>query len=76
MNTTRRELILIAGGTLTTSLLAWITADPEAAGQLTHGHRIGEAAITRLGQRVRTCAAWTTPTAAAPSSPRPPAPSL
>jgi hypothetical protein len=52
VDTTRRELILIAGGTLTTSLLAWITADPAAAGQLTHGQRIGEAAIARLEQRV------------------------
>src|SRR5215470_14931859 len=54
VDTTRRELILIAGGTLTTSLLAWITADPAAAGQLSHGHRIGEAAVTRLEQRVST----------------------
>src|SRR5262249_52407325 len=52
VDTTRRELILIAGGTLPTSLLAWITAAPAAAGQLTHGHRIGEAAVARLEQRV------------------------
>ncbi|MGW2055924.1 transcriptional regulator [Streptomyces sp. NPDC001840] len=51
---TRRELVLIAGGTLTASLLAWITADPAAAGQLTQGNRIGEAAVARLEDRVRT----------------------
>lgn len=50
---TRRELVLVAGGTLTASLLAWMTADPVAAGQLTQGRRIGEAAVERIEQRVR-----------------------
>ncbi|MEU8782047.1 transcriptional regulator [Streptomyces sp. NPDC048637] len=53
MDTTRRKLVLIAGGTLTASLLAWITADPAAAGQLTHGNKIGETAVARLEGRVR-----------------------
>lgn len=53
MDITRRELVLVAGGTLTASLRAWITADPAAAGQLTHGKRIGEAAVARIEDRVR-----------------------
>lgn len=52
VETTRRELVLIAGGTLTATLLAWITADPAAAGQITTGRRIGEAAVTRIEARV------------------------
>ncbi|MFK0120756.1 transcriptional regulator [Streptomyces sp. NPDC090994] len=48
MDTTRRELVLIAGGTLTATLLAWITADPAAAGQMTTGATIGEAAVARV----------------------------
>ena len=51
---TRRELALIAGGTLTASLFAWMTADPVAAGQLTQGRRIGDATVARLEERVRT----------------------
>ncbi|MEU2264966.1 transcriptional regulator [Streptomyces olindensis] len=51
VDTTRRELILIAGGTLTANLLAWITADPAAAGQMTTGGRIGEAAVARVEAR-------------------------
>ncbi|WP_197361357.1 transcriptional regulator, partial [Streptomyces clavuligerus] len=54
VDTTRRDLVLIAGSTLTASLLAWITADPVAAGQLTTGRRIGDAAVTRIEDRVRT----------------------
>ncbi|MGW1976628.1 helix-turn-helix domain-containing protein [Streptomyces sp. NPDC001889] len=53
VDTTRRDLVLIAGSTLTASLLAWITADPVAAGQLTTGRRIGDAAVTRVEDRVR-----------------------
>ncbi|MGW0866929.1 transcriptional regulator [Streptomyces sp. NPDC002611] len=51
MDTTRRELVLIAGGTLTATLLAWITADPVAAGQMTTGERLGEAAVARVEGR-------------------------
>jgi tetratricopeptide (TPR) repeat protein len=51
MDTTRRELVLIAGGTLTATLLAWITADPAAAGQMTTGRHIGEAAVSRIEAR-------------------------
>jgi len=51
VDTTRRDLVLIAGGTLTAALLAWLTADPAAAGQLTTGRRIGEAAIARIEDR-------------------------
>ncbi|TDC24477.1 XRE family transcriptional regulator [Streptomyces sp. 8K308] len=53
MDVTRRELVLISGGTLTASLLAWLTADPVAAGQMTTGQRIGEAAVARIEERVR-----------------------
>nr|WP_258404966.1 transcriptional regulator [Streptomyces sp. FR1] len=51
VDTTRRELVLIAGGTLTATLLAWITADPVAAGQMTTGERLGEAAVARVEGR-------------------------
>ncbi|MEU2354342.1 transcriptional regulator [Streptomyces misionensis] len=51
VDTTRRELALIAGSTLTATLLAWITADPAAAGQMTTGRRIGEAAVARVEAR-------------------------
>jgi tetratricopeptide (TPR) repeat protein len=53
MDVTRRELILISGGTLTASLLAWLTADPAAAGQLTTGHRIGETAVVKIEDMAR-----------------------
>ncbi len=49
---TRRDIALIAGSTLTTTLLAWLTADPVAAGQIT-GQRIGEAAVARVEERAR-----------------------
>lgn len=53
MNATRRNFILIAGGTLTASLLAWLSADPAAAGQAAGGRRIGEAGVARIEERVR-----------------------
>lgn len=53
VDATRRELVLISGGALTATLLAWITADPTAAGQITTGQRIGEAAVTRIEQRAQ-----------------------
>ncbi|TDC24470.1 transcriptional regulator [Streptomyces sp. 8K308] len=54
MDVTRRELVLISGGTLTASLLAWLTADPAVAGQVTTGRRIGEATVARIEERVQT----------------------
>lgn len=53
MDVTRRELVLIAGGTLTATLLAWLSADPVAAGQLTTGRRIGEAAVAKIEERAQ-----------------------
>ncbi len=54
VETTRRELILIAGGTLTAALLSWLIADPAAAGQIASGRRIGEATVARLEERAST----------------------
>jgi len=48
---TRRDLVLIAGGTLTATLLAWLVADPDAAAQITAGRRVEEAAVARLETR-------------------------
>lgn len=53
MGVTRRELVLISGGTLTAALLNWLTADPVAAGQLTTGQRIGEASVAKLEARAQ-----------------------
>ncbi|MEV5605531.1 transcriptional regulator [Streptomyces sp. NPDC052299] len=53
MDVTRRELVLITGSTLTASLLAWLTADPAAAGQLTTGQRIGEGAVAKVEAMAR-----------------------
>jgi tetratricopeptide (TPR) repeat protein len=50
---TRRELVLIAGGTLTSALLSWLTADPVAADQITTGQHIGEAAVVKVEERAR-----------------------
>lgn len=52
-NMDRRKFILISGTTLTSSLLAWLTADPAAAGQITSGRRIGESAVAHVEERVR-----------------------
>ncbi|MFC1405692.1 MULTISPECIES: tol-pal system YbgF family protein [Streptacidiphilus] len=49
----RRDFTRITGTTLTASLLAWLTADPAAAGQLTRGQRIGEASVTHIERLVR-----------------------
>jgi tetratricopeptide (TPR) repeat protein/transcriptional regulator with XRE-family HTH domain len=51
VETTRREVFLIAGGTLTEALLSWLVADPVAAAQITSGRRIGEATVARLEGR-------------------------
>jgi len=48
---TRRDLVLIAGSTLTATLLAWLVADPDAAAQITAGRRVEEAAVARLEAR-------------------------
>ncbi|WP_335983124.1 MULTISPECIES: transcriptional regulator [Streptomycetaceae] len=53
MGVTRRELVLISGGTLTAALLNWLTADPVAAGQLTTGQRIGETGVAKLEARAQ-----------------------
>ncbi|MGR3935275.1 transcriptional regulator [Streptomyces sp. BRA346] len=53
MEATRRELVLIAGSTLTTALLSWLTADPVAADQIATGQRIGEAAVAKVEERAR-----------------------
>jgi hypothetical protein len=54
VETTRRDLVLIAGGTLTAALLSWLVADPAASGQITSRRRIGEAAVRRIEERART----------------------
>jgi len=51
VDTTRRDLFIIGGGALTSALLAWIVADTSAAGQISGGRRIGEAAVGRLEKR-------------------------
>lgn len=52
-NMDRRNFIFITGTTLTASLLAWLTADPVAAGQITGSRRVGEAAVAHVEDRVR-----------------------
>ncbi|MGR7000728.1 transcriptional regulator [Yinghuangia aomiensis] len=47
----RRDFITITGTTLTASLWAWLTAEPAAAGQITHGRRIGEEAVAHIERR-------------------------
>lgn len=54
VDTTRRDLFIIGGGALTSALLAWIVADTSAAGQISGGRRIGEAAVQRLEKRAAT----------------------
>ena len=49
----RRHFTLVTGATLTTSLWAWLTADPAAAGQITGARRLGETAVARVEDRVR-----------------------
>ncbi|WP_240796306.1 transcriptional regulator [Streptomyces sp. RFCAC02] len=47
-----RRSFTLTGGALTGSLLAWLTTDPAAAGQITSARRIGETAVARIEQRV------------------------
>ncbi len=49
----RRQFTQLTGTTLTTSLWMWLTADPVAAGQMTRGRRLGEAAVGHVEERVR-----------------------
>ncbi|MFR9727430.1 transcriptional regulator [Streptomyces sp. MS19] len=49
----RRQFTQLTGTALTTLLWMWLTADPVAAGQLTRGRRLGEAAIGHVEERVR-----------------------
>ena len=51
VDSTRRDLMLIAGGTLSAALLAWLTADPDAAAQITGNGRVEEAAVARIESR-------------------------
>ncbi|MEV4506037.1 XRE family transcriptional regulator [Streptomyces klenkii] len=49
----RRHFTQLTGVALTASLWAWLTADPAAAGQITQGRRLGEAAVAHIEDRVR-----------------------
>lgn len=49
----RRHFGRLTGATLTASLYAWLTADPAAAGQITHARRLGEAGVSHIEERVR-----------------------
>ncbi|MFF4484559.1 XRE family transcriptional regulator [Streptomyces sp. NPDC021218] len=49
----RRHFTLLTGTALTTSLWAWLTADPAAAGQITKARRLGETAVAHIEERVR-----------------------
>jgi tetratricopeptide (TPR) repeat protein len=49
----RRHFIRLTGAPLTASLWAWLTADPAAAGQITHARRLGEHAVAHIEERVR-----------------------
>ncbi|MFE2938485.1 XRE family transcriptional regulator [Streptomyces sp. NPDC059255] len=53
MTMDRRHFTLLTGTTLTTSLWAWLTADPAAAGQLARARRLGETEVARVEERVR-----------------------
>ncbi|MGW7517808.1 XRE family transcriptional regulator [Streptomyces sp. NPDC054796] len=49
----RRRFTLLTGTTLSTTLWAWLTADPAAAGQIAHSRRLGESAVAHIESRVR-----------------------
>jgi tetratricopeptide (TPR) repeat protein len=53
LNLDRRRFVLLTGTALTTSLWQWMTADPAAAGQLTHARHLGERAVAHVEERVR-----------------------
>ncbi len=48
-----RRSFLFSSTALTASLFSWLTADPAAAGEITSGRRIGEAAVTHIERKVR-----------------------
>ncbi|MFD6470986.1 XRE family transcriptional regulator [Streptomyces goshikiensis] len=48
-----RRSFILGSTALTANLLAWLTADPAAAGEITSGRRVGEAAVTHIERRVR-----------------------
>ncbi|MEU6331547.1 XRE family transcriptional regulator [Streptomyces sp. NPDC047049] len=48
-----RRSFIFSSTALTASLFSWLTADPAAAGEITSGRRIGEAAVTHIERRVR-----------------------
>lgn len=48
-----RRSFICSSTTLTSSLFSWLTADPAAAGEITSGRRIGEAAVTHIERKVR-----------------------
>jgi tetratricopeptide (TPR) repeat protein len=52
-NLNRRDFALLTGAVLSGTLMAWLTADPAAAGQLAHGRRIGEASVAHVERLVR-----------------------
>ncbi|MEV7959053.1 XRE family transcriptional regulator [Streptomyces sp. NPDC087532] len=49
-----RRSFVLGSTALTTTLFSWLTADPAAAGEITSGRRIGEAAVTHIERKVRT----------------------
>lgn len=52
MTVNRREFATVTGVTLTASLLAWLTADLVAAGQVARARRVGERTVAHVEQRV------------------------
>ncbi|MEV4975376.1 XRE family transcriptional regulator [Streptomyces scopuliridis] len=53
MDLSRRHFAQLTGVALTASLWSWLTADPAAAGQITHSSRLGEKAVAHIETRVR-----------------------
>ncbi|MGW4490446.1 XRE family transcriptional regulator [Streptomyces sp. NPDC004376] len=48
-----RRSFIFGSSALTANLFSWLTADPAAAGEITSGKRIGEAAVTHIERKVR-----------------------
>lgn len=48
-----RRSFILGSSALTAGLFSWLTADPAAAGEITSGKRIGEAAVTHIERKVR-----------------------
>jgi tetratricopeptide (TPR) repeat protein len=49
----RQFTALLTGPALTSSLWAWLVADPAAAGQIANGRRLGESSVAHIEERVR-----------------------